>query len=149
MYISGMAKSEIAAALGVSKATVSIWSRKDNWDSKLAKVVERAAQAAELATEDALAAVIADLRGKLAQRVRELERLCSVAETPATRLSAIRLWFQLADVKTVLPNPVRPESAGSLELIQDLADPKGQLIRQPRVRLDTEPPADANGGALE
>lgn len=122
LYAVGLKKSEIARELGVTKACISQWSQADSWDGRLAETVRRAETAVDLVLGDQVAAVLTRLRGKLAARVAELERLCSTAEKPATRLSAISLWFKLADVKQVIPNPTKPTTPATLELIQDLVD---------------------------
>ena len=120
LWVAGTSKTAIAREIGRTKACISQWAKADNWDHRLANVTREAEIAVDHTLGDQIAQVVGHLRGRLQQRIAELERLCSSAEKPATRLAAIQLWFRLADVKQAIPNPVTPETGRNLELIQDL-----------------------------
>jgi len=133
MYAAGVPKASIARELGLTKAAITHWSKKDGWDQRLSAAVRSAESAIDLALGDQIGMVLAHLRGKLQTRIRELEGLCSAAERPQTRLSAIKLWFDLANVKQVVPDPTKLGTSRSIELIQDLLEevPQRELHGNP------------------
>ena len=62
------------------------------------------------------------LRKRLKARLAALELLCQ-SNNEYTRMKAIEMWFRLAGIKQLMPNPVEPaKGARNLELIQDLID---------------------------
>ena len=82
-------------------------------------MVRRAEIAIDFKLGDQVSEALSNLRAQLARRITELEQLCHSTD-PRVRMNAIALWFKLADVKQVIPNPTKPADTGSLELIQDL-----------------------------
>lgn len=137
LFSAGVRKSDVARELGVNKTAISRWCREDRWDDRMANLVRKAETTADLAVGDQVTAVLITLRNKLARRVEQLEYLCA-SDKPATKLAAIALWFKLAGVKQVIPNPTKPDTPASLELIQDLIEEPpsvGDPFRNP-----SEPP---------
>lgn len=122
LYASGHKKSEIANTLGVTKASVSQWSRKDTWNDRLALIANRAAEASDHVLGETIADVATRIRQKYDQRLRELDQICTSPLTPAnSKISAIKAWFELGLKVTV--DPLRPLSdPRNLEMIQDLLE---------------------------
>lgn len=120
LYAAGMKKADIAGQLGVSKMAISNWARKDRWDDRLVSLVKRAEEAVDHSVGNTIATTLATLRSRLSRRLDELEALCSAAYPAQTRMSAIRLWFDLASNKA-FPDPTQSASSpGNLELLEDL-----------------------------
>ena len=119
MYASGFKKSAIAEATGVTKAAVSNWSKRDRWEERLGAAVQTAERAAQFATQDALAATLAELQARLGQRLVELNLLCGPSQDPRVRLQAIAQWIRLA--KDLEGKVVKPATPGVLSLIDDYA----------------------------
>jgi hypothetical protein len=119
MYASGFKKSAIAEAVGVTKAAVSNWSKRDRWEERLGAAVQTAERAAQYATQDALAATLAELQARLGQRLVELNLLCGPSQEPRVRLQAIAQWIKLA--KELEGKVVKPATPGTLSLIDDYA----------------------------
>lgn len=126
LYLSGMRKTDIADNLGVTKAAVGNWSRKDNWDLRLQTLTNRVSEQASLISQTSLAAILADMQIRLRARVAELESLCGPATHPSTRLNAIRTWFNVVKELEALAPPKAAEVPASA-FIDDLrqADPVG------------------------
>lgn len=120
MFATGARRSEIAREMGVTKATITNWSREDKWETRLADVVTLANAAAEYAVGEELAQALAKLKRGVARRVVELELLCGPSARPETRIKAILAWLKLAGADRAIPNPVDPTSPKNLELIADL-----------------------------
>ena len=120
MFFAGMNKAEIARELGVTRASVNQWSKKDKWDAKLNHVVARAEESLDNADINRVANIIAKLRARMHRRIDELESLCMPNQHPATRIKAIQLWLKLAGIEQAIPNPTEPSGQSSLTLIQDL-----------------------------
>lgn len=119
-YASGMRKSEIAKEVGVTKAAVGAWCKKDRWDEKLNNTIQQAEAAVNHALGNEVAQALVGLRRRLTARLSALENLCQ-SNNELTRLKAIEMWFKLAGIKQLMPNPVEPaKGARNLELIQDL-----------------------------
>ena len=126
MYAAGLKKADIAREIGVTRPAVSAWARQDRWDERLAALVNRASDAAEWSTENALAKAMASLRLRLARRIEELEGLCGPGNHPSTRLNAIKLWLQMAGAdKGTLVEPAKHDPG--ISLIDDLAKPEEKL----------------------
>ena len=121
-YGAGMRKSEIAREVGVTKAAVGNWCKKDRWDDKLNNTIAAAEDAVNHVLGNEIAQALAGLRKRLGARLASLELLCQ-AKNEFTRMKAIELWFKLAGIKQLVPNPIEPaKGARNLELIQDLID---------------------------
>jgi len=122
MYAAGMRKSEISREIGVTKAAVGNWCKKDRWDEKLSNVIASAEDAVNHVLGNEIAQALAGLRKRLTARLAALELLCQ-SNNEFTRLKAIEMWFKLAGIKQLMPNPVEPaKGSRNLELIQDLID---------------------------
>ena len=117
-----MRKSEIAREVGVTKAAVGNWCKKDRWDEKLSNVIASAEEAVNHVVGNEIAEALVGLRKRLKARLAALELLCQ-SNNEYTRMKAIEMWFRLAGIKQLMPNPVEPaKGARNLELIQDLID---------------------------
>jgi predicted transcriptional regulator len=104
LYLAGHKKSQIADSLGVTKAAVGNWSKKDNWDLRISTLASRVQEQATLISQTSLAEILADMQLRLRQRVAELEMLCSPAMAPAVRLNAIKTWFGVVkDLEALAP----------------------------------------------
>ena len=103
--MSGMRKSDIADTLGLTKAAITNWSKRDNWDLRLQSLTNRVQEQASLISQTSLAAILADMQIRLRQRVAELEALCSPATHPGVRLNAIKTWFQVVKELEALAPP--------------------------------------------
>ena len=125
LYAGGQRKAEIGRVLGVTKASVGGWARKDSWDSRLAGIAARADEAVDLVTAETIADIVVRIRAKYNQRLTELDQICtSVLSTPQTKISAIKAWFELGSKVNL--DALRPASdPRNLELIQDLL-PSGE-----------------------
>ena len=122
MFAAGMRKSEIARELGVTKASVGHWSKKDKWDEKLNNTISQAEEAVNHVLGNEIAQALVKLRQRLNARLASLEFLCQ-SNNEFTRLKAIEMWFKLAGIKQLMPNPVEPaKGSRNIELIQDLID---------------------------
>ena len=127
LYAAGEKKAAIASALETTRTTITNWSRKDRWDERLASVVARADEAVDHVTGNEVATAVATLRGRLRKRIEELEHLCSTVVHPATRIAAIRLWFDLSAKYNLQPDPGKSIDPTKLTLLQDLEpEPKEQ-----------------------
>jgi predicted transcriptional regulator len=122
LYAGGSKKSEIANVLGISKAAVGGWAKRDSWDDRLSALAARAQDAADHTIGETIADVVTRIRAKYDQRLRELDHLCTSPLTPPnTKIAAIKAWFELG--QRVQPDAFRPASdPRNLELIQDLID---------------------------
>jgi transposase-like protein len=125
MFATGARKTEIARECGVTKTTVTNWSRDDRWEQRLADVVSQANAAADHAVGEELAQALAQLKRQARKRIMELELLCGPSAKPETRIRAIQLWLKLAGLDRAIPTPTDPASPRSLELIEDLLTPEG------------------------
>ena len=121
MYASGMAKASIAREIGVTKAAVGQWCKKDLWDERLNRTVQNANEAVDHTLGNEVAAVLTVLRKRMASRISELEALCH-SKDDSTKLQAIKTWFVLAGIKQAIPNPIEPKGGPNLRLIGDLID---------------------------
>jgi hypothetical protein len=135
MYASGFKKAAIAETVGVTRAAISNWSKRDRWDERLGAAVQTAERAAQFATQDALAATLAELQARLGQRLVELNLLCGPSQDPRVRLQAIAQWIRLA--KDLEGKVVKPTTPGTLSLIDDYATSPTQ---EPSPVGSTEPP---------
>lgn len=126
MYMTGMSKTDISEALGLSKAAIGNWSKKDNWDLRLQTLTSRVAEQASLISQTSLATILADMQIRLRQRVAELEVLCGPATHPMTRLQAIKTWFNVVKELEALAPP-KPTEVPAEAFVDDLrrADPVG------------------------
>lgn len=136
LYSTGHKKAEIARTIGTTKATVSHWSKRDDWNGRLAQIVSRAAEAADLTLGETVADIAVRIRNKYDQRLRELDGICTSPLTPPqAKISAIKAWFELG--KTVQPDAFKPlTDPRNLELIQDLLE-----------TTPATPPVGASGSA--
>ena len=126
LYMTGMKKTDIANTLGVTKASVGNWSKKDNWDLRLATLSARVSEQASLISQTSLAAILADMQLRLRQRVAELETLCGPSTHPATRLNAIKAWFTVVkELEALAPPPASTVPASAF--IDDLRRDEAQL----------------------
>lgn len=140
-YAAGMRKSEIAKELGVTKASVGNWCKKDRWDERLSNVIEKAEEAVSHVMGNEVAAALAKLRQRMSTRLASLELLCQ-ATNESTRLKAIELWFKLAGIKQIIPSPTEPaKGARNLELIQDLIIERGHLDERIPIETDLDAPS--------
>ena len=119
LYSGGIKPIEIGRQLGVTRQTVSYWSRSDKWDVRLSEVVHRAEEALIHVLGDQIAHILKSLRARMGQRVAELEGLCA-SRNEHVRLKAINAWLKLAGVDQAIAAPTDPTSPRSLELIEDL-----------------------------
>ena len=120
MFAAGMRKAEIARELGVTRACINDWRKKDLWAERLDSTVKNAQEAVDHALGNEIAEVIATLRGRLKLRIAQLEKLCD-SPKDETKLRAIQAWLQLAGIKQGIPSPVEPaRGSRNLHLIQDL-----------------------------
>jgi predicted transcriptional regulator len=129
MYASGFKKSAIAEAVGVTKAAVSNWSKRDRWEERLGAAIQTAERSAAFATQDALAATLAELQARLGQRLVELNLLCGPSQEPRVRLQAIAQWIKLA--KELEGKVTKPATPGTLSLIDDYAVPDNHTTIPP------------------
>src|SRR5258708_6409872 len=113
LYMTGMRKTDIAEAMGVTKAAVGNWARKDNWDLRLQTLDRRVREQAETISQTSLAAILADMQLRLRQRVAELETLCGPSTHPSTRLQAISTWFRVVKELEALAPPKQSEIPAS------------------------------------
>ena len=119
-YAAGMRKSEIAREIGVTKAAVGNWCKRDQWDVKINNTIASAEEAVNHVLGNEIGQALVGLRKRLTARLAALELLCQ-SNNEFTRLKAIEMWFKLAGIKQLMPNPVEPaKGARNLELIQDL-----------------------------
>jgi len=93
LYIAGHKKNAIAESLGVTKAAVGNWAKKDNWDLRLSSLAARVTETASLISQTSIAEILASMQLRLQTRVAELEGLCQPVQPPAIRLAAIKAWF--------------------------------------------------------
>lgn len=121
LYSSGIKPIEIARELGVTRQTVSYWSRQDKWDVRLSEVIHRAEEALSHVLGDQVAHILKSLRARMGARVGELEGLCQ-SRNEHVRLKAITAWLKLAGVDQAVPSPTDPTNPRSLELIEDLVE---------------------------
>ena len=119
LYSGGIKPIEIGRQLGVTRQTVSYWSRHDKWDARLSEIVHRAEDALEHVLGDQIAHILKSLRARMGQRVAELEGLCA-SRNEHVKLKAISAWLKLAGVDQAIPNPTDPTHPRALELIEDL-----------------------------
>ena len=120
MFAAGMRKSEIARELGVTKASVGHWSKKDKWEEKINNTIAQAEEAVNHVLGNEIAHALSKLRSRLTARLASLEFLCQ-SNHESTRLKAIEMWFRLAGIKQVIVNPIEPAKGNrNIELIQDL-----------------------------
>lgn len=124
LYAAGMRKIQIAKEVGVSRGAVSEWSRKDRWDQRLAEGDKRVGDAVDFVKGNETAAAIARLRGKLMQRINELELMCGPGAPPQVRLKAIEQWIKLAVSDKLLAESTKPSTPAisGLTLEDDLGD---------------------------
>lgn len=136
LYCGGNKKSEIANTLGVTKASVSAWAKKDLWNDRLAQIANRSSEAVDHVLGETIADVAARIRGKYEQRLRELDSLCTSALTPPqARISAIKAWFEIGNKVQI--DPGKPLSdPKNLTMIQDLLE-----------ESPLSPPVGASGSA--
>lgn len=120
LYAAGIKKSDIALELGVTRPSIGNWAKKDNWDDRLAGIVNRAEEAINSAVGNEIADTLLRLRSQMSQRIKELEQLCQPSNSPNVRLAAIKHWLTLAGITRAIPNPADPTTPKSLELIEDL-----------------------------
>lgn len=122
LFLEGNSKSAISRLLNISRPTVTVWSKQDEWEKRASTAGARAEQKLEDARTDSLTAALTRLRQGLKARLDTLERLCSGAEIPpAAQLGAIKLWFELSR-RGQTADPLKPGTApGNLELVEDLA----------------------------
>jgi predicted transcriptional regulator len=119
LYMTGMQKTAIAESLGVTKAAVGNWSKKDNWDLRLQGLERRVQEQASLISQSSLAMILADMQLRLRQRVAELEALCGPTTHPATRLQAISTWFRVVKELEALAPP-KPAEVPATAFVDDL-----------------------------
>ncbi len=115
LYAAGLRKSDIARELGVTRAAVTDWSHKDEWEARLNPGLAEAA--ADFATTNQTAAALVRLKGQVSKRINELELLCGPSHHPTVRLRAIAMWLKLAGVDSAIPPP--KDHNPSLELVDD------------------------------
>lgn len=120
MFATGAKRSEIAREMGVTKATITNWSREDRWEERIGEVVQHANAAADLAVGEEIAQGLARLKKQVARRIQELELLCGPSARPETRIKAIQLWLKLAGLERAIPTPTDPTGPKNLELVEDL-----------------------------
>ena len=122
LYCGGNKKSEIANTLGVTKASVTAWSKKDLWNDRLAQIANRAGEAADHVIGETVADVAIRIRAKYEQRLRELDGICTSSLTPPqARISAIKAWFEIGNKVQI--DPTKPLSdPRNLTMIQDLLE---------------------------
>lgn len=131
LFAAGLRKADIARELGVTRVTIGNWAKADRWDERQQSVVVRAEEAVDHVVGNAVAEALASLRGRLRKRVEELETLCAAAVHPATRIAAIKLWFELARKYEAVPDTAAaPTAPGQLELIQDLLEDEGAIPKE-------------------
>ena len=120
LYAGGVKRSAIATDLGVTKAAVTGWAKKDRWDERLAQIAAQAQTAVDFTVGETIADVALKIRSKYEQRLRELDHLCTSSLTPPqARISAIKAWFEIG--QKVQPDAFKPlTDPRNLELIQDL-----------------------------
>lgn len=132
MFAAGMTKAAIARELGVTRACINDWRKKDLWAERLDTTVKVAQEAVDHALGNEIAEVIATLRGRLKLRIAQLERLCD-SPRDETKLRAIQAWLQLAGIKQGIPSPIEPaKGPRNLQLIQDLLpETKHEILDEP------------------
>lgn len=122
MFSAGCSKAEISRELGVTRPTITDWSRKDRWDQRLGHAVEKAEQVLETTGVNTVAGILDRIRGKMKIRLDELETLCA-SPVPSIRLRAIQLWLKLAGVDRPMPDPIQSsKDPATLKLIEDLIE---------------------------
>jgi predicted transcriptional regulator len=130
LYCGGNKKSEIANTLGVTKASVSAWAKKDLWQDRLSQIAARAGEAVDHVVGETIADVATRIRAKYEQRLQELDHICTSSLTPPqARISAIKAWFEIGNKVQI--DPTRPlNDPKNLTMIQDLLE---ELPAQPPV----------------
>jgi predicted transcriptional regulator len=128
LYMTGHKKSQIADTLGVTRAAVGNWSKKDNWDLRISTLASRVQEQATLISQTSLSEILADMQVRLRTRVAELESLCAPNVAPATRLNAIKTWFSVVKELESLAPPadVTPMVAYISDLAGERNAPRGE-----------------------
>lgn len=122
LYVGGNKKSEIANTLGVTKASVSNWAKKDLWLDRLSQIAARSGEATDHVLGETIADVATRIRAKYEQRLAELDHICTSSLTPPqARISAIKAWFEIGNKIQI--DPLKPlNDPKNLTMIQDLLE---------------------------
>lgn len=115
LFLQGNSYNDIARELGVTKSSVGRWATQDRWKDRVGKVEQNAKDLLEVMVGNEIKDAIEFFRGRIQNRIVELDALCRRGN-----LQAILAWLNRAGVpdKHAPAEEVKPSA---IEIRNDLS----------------------------